>query len=307
MGSKFIPNGHLAFESMVRAFATTIAKRREAYAVSEIDCAWLTQQVKEFAHAQAQASGPGTGTASTRAMRAEVRVRLEEVVRRIANQIRANPLIRADYKVSLGIKERPKKLGKRTVPFAPPYLHYQGAPAKAGPNSGYHQLCFAEGFSFINKSKPNGAVRVELFVDLVAQGDPIPQFPGQYLGGRPWYLRSYTSSPIRVKHPVPPVPMQVVYWARWADARGNVGPFSQTCVARVEGWSTAHDVNKLLGPMPEVKVLEQDPKYITTITQLRQIDQVTVRQQQLLPGAGEAADAAETPARKQLPPMTDAA
>jgi hypothetical protein len=302
MSEKFIPNAHSAFESMAQTFASTIAKDREAYAVSEVDCAWLTQQVKEFAHAQAQASRPGTGTASTRVVRAEVRVRLEEVVRRIANQIRANPRIRAEDKVSLGIKERPKKLGKRTVPFAPPYLHYQGAPAKAGPNSGYHQLAFSEGFTLINKSKPNGAVRMELFVDLVAQGDPIPQFPGQYLGGRPWYLRSYTSSPIRVKHPVPPVPMQVVYWARWADARGNVGPFSQTCVARVEGWSTAHDVNKLLGPMPEVKHLANDPKYITTITQLREIEQVTVQQQLLPDGTGRA----ESLPPKQLP-MNDAA
>jgi hypothetical protein len=30
--------------------------------------------------------------------------------------------------------------------------------------------------------------------------------------------------------------MRVCYWARWADAQGNVGPFCQTVVARVEGW-----------------------------------------------------------------------
>jgi hypothetical protein len=27
----------------------------------------------------------------------------------------------------------------------------------------------------------------------------------------------------------------VVYWGRWADARGGVGPFSATCATRVEG------------------------------------------------------------------------
>ena len=95
---------------------------------------------------------------------------------------------------------------------------------------------FAEGYTVTNKSKPNGAVRVELFVDLVALGEKVPQFPGQYLGGRPWYLRSFTSCPMKVKHPVPPVPMLVVYWARWADAKGNVGPFCATVKARVEGW-----------------------------------------------------------------------
>ena len=33
--------------------------------------------------------------------------------------------------------------------------------------------------------------------------------------------------------------MRVVYWARWADAKGNVGPFCATVKARVEGWDGA--------------------------------------------------------------------
>jgi hypothetical protein len=31
------------------------------------------------------------------------------------------------------------------------------------------------------------------------------------------------------------VPMRVVYWGRWADSSGEVGPISATCVAWVEG------------------------------------------------------------------------
>jgi len=30
------------------------------------------------------------------------------------------------------------------------------------------------------------------------------------------------------------VAMRVVYWGRWADASGGVGPLSQTCAAPVE-------------------------------------------------------------------------
>ncbi len=41
---------------------------------------------------------------------------------------------------------------------------------------------------------------------------------------------------------MPRRPMKVVYWARWADATGGVGPWSKTCVARVEGW---HDAGAL--------------------------------------------------------------
>jgi hypothetical protein len=30
------------------------------------------------------------------------------------------------------------------------------------------------------------------------------------------------------------VPMRVVYWGRWADSVGNVGPFSATAAAWIE-------------------------------------------------------------------------
>ena len=58
------------------------------------------------------------------------------------------------------------------------------------------------------------------------------------------------------------------------------------------------------GPLPEVKQLANDPKYITTITQLREIEQVTV--ERLLPDSGERGAEETSPAAKQLP-MIDAA
>src|SRR4051812_31986060 len=66
----------------------------------------------------------------------------------------------------------------------------------------------------------------------------MPRHPGELSGGRPWYLRSFTRSPMKVQVPVCARPMMVVYWACWADAKGERGPFSPTCVARVEGWSS---------------------------------------------------------------------
>jgi hypothetical protein len=288
---------------MARSFATTVQRGRETYEVTGNECAWLVKQVEEFRQALATWRRPRTSTDAARMLKDAARERLEEIIRRIANQVRVNPRINPSDKALLRIKERPKRLKKRAVPLAAPVLQYLGYPPKAGANCGYHRLNFSEGYQFAQKSKPNGAVRVEIFADLVPQGQPIPQFPGQYLGGRPWYLRSFSRSPCKVKHPMPPVSMLVVYWARWADAQGNVGPFSQTCIARPEGgWALSGDVNRQLGPMPEVKVLDQDPKYMTTITQLRQIEQVTVQQQLLPDGTGRA----ETQPPKQLP-MNDAA
>jgi hypothetical protein len=290
MSQKFIPNRDCDFATMATSFANTIARDPQKWGFDQSDADELSQRVQEFRDAFSRTVNPATRTSSAAHTKDEKRKRAEEIIRRLANIVRASDQISAAEKTLLKIKERPKKLGKRTVPFAAPVLTYQGAPHKAGANSGVHQIAFKDGFALINKAKPNGAVRVELFVDLVMPGEKVPQFPGQYLGGRPWYLRSFTSSPMKVKHPVPPVPMTVVYWARWADAKGNVGPFSQTCVTHVEGWTGAGAIggpDKLLGPMPDVKQLASDPKYITTITQLRQIEQVRV--ERLLPDTAEGA------------------
>ena len=64
----------------------------------------------------------------------------------------------------------------------------------------------------------------------------------------------------------------VVTWASLSETRSRVSERRGHVPTR----RLPYAAGKLLGPMPEVKVLEQDPKYITTITQLRQIEQVRV-------------------------------
>jgi hypothetical protein len=76
---------------------------------------------------------------------------------------------------------------------------------------------------------------VELFVELLNENEPVPRDPGELSGGRLWYLRSYTRGPIEAEFPIANRPMRVVYWARWVGMKGDVGPFSQTCVAEFEG------------------------------------------------------------------------
>ena len=63
-------------------------------------------------------------------------------------------------------------------------------------------------------------------------------------------------SPIRLTPPICRVPMLVVYWARWADAIGNVGPLCATVVSRIEGWTGQGEATAgLKGPKP-VRILE---------------------------------------------------
>jgi len=87
--------------------------------------------------------------------------------------------------------------------------------------------------------KPAGAARLELFAELVPpdveENEGIPRHPAD-LTGRPLYMGSFTRSPMEVEFPVSMSgPMRVVYWGRWADAKGKWGPFSEVCTARLEG------------------------------------------------------------------------
>jgi hypothetical protein len=138
----------------------------------------------------------------------------------------------------LGITPRTEKPKMLMVPQEPPRLRFVRALHEASGAMPMHELAFSA--DVVGHRKPPGADRLELFVDLIPPDEPIPAHPGANHAGRPWYLRSYTRSPIRIAPPMPRVPMRVVYWGRWADKQGNVGPFSATAVAWIEGGSQPH-------------------------------------------------------------------
>jgi hypothetical protein len=215
------------------------------------------------------------------------RLEAVQIIRRISAVIRASDRISAEDKSLVGVKERSKKLSRGKCPICPPLLWFQGTIGDGGANSAVHQLHVEPGFNARQEQPRDGAVRMELFVDLVAPGEPVPAFPGEAMGGRPWYLGSFTKSPIRVAPPVPPTPMLVVYWVRWADSSCRTGPFSRTCEARWEGRRAGSQPT--LGAMPEVRQLENDPKQITFITQFREryIEGVRVEQRMLEDASGE--------------------
>lgn len=151
-------------------------------------------------------------------------------------------------------------------------------------------------------------MRVELFIDLIAPEAEIPTHPGATRAARPFYLRSYTRSPIRLIPPMADVPMRVVYWARWADTAGNVGPFSATAVGWVESGSHCR-------PKPLMNRHEPCPQRVAVGPATESIEQETVIVA-LLTAAGQRPTQWETPAladeshaaRKQLEgPTSEAA
>ncbi|HEV7298138.1 MAG TPA: hypothetical protein VGN72_02155 [Tepidisphaeraceae bacterium] len=232
MSKKFIPNGDQDFAAMAGHVMRTVAGDAEAYHVTREDAEELTAVVTRYA-AALQATKMGERSSVATRAKEDARVAAEQVIRRIAGYIRGNPRVPPLTKYKLFLRDRAAKAKQLPCPQEPPRLRFVRALHEAGAAVPVHELKFESLEHGV--AKPAGAVRLELFVDLVPPEEPIPAHPGANLAGRPWYLRSFTRSPIKLVPPMARVAMRVVYWARWADSVGNVGPFSATAVGWIEG------------------------------------------------------------------------
>ena len=250
---KFIPSGDSDFAMTAHQFGVYLMNHSAECGVKPDDVATIQRAVTDFRMALAKSLAPGTRTEQTVRIKNAARIKAEDVVSRYGDIIRANPDVDPLHKYALRIKVKPKKLKQRNCPLRPPMLQFirsedgvrggNGTPGSPGigGGSGVHIIKFfdADAFGNVRRAKPDGAARLELFIDYVPEGAPIPRHPAQQRG---WhnYVQSYTKSPMRVEFPVPQHGAKlIVYWARWADATGAVGQFSKTCVARMEGWSSS--------------------------------------------------------------------
>ena len=253
VSKKFIPNGDIDFDAMAQVFSNVLWRDPVRFGVSPESSDALAAAVWAFHDALAAARAGGARSQVATRIKDDARAAAEKIIRRIAGQIRADETVTVAMRLELGMRERagkPKVLG---VPNESPRLRFVRAIHEAA-HLVEHELSFT---SLDDKPRPPGAVRVELFIDLVPPEAPIPSHPAAG-GARPFYVRSYARSPIRLMPPRAKVPMRVVYWARWADSVGNVGPMSATAAGWVEGGSLhinklemSRDHRPLALPMPD--------------------------------------------------------
>jgi hypothetical protein len=239
MAGTFIPNRDEDFAQMAGQFQRTVAADEDRFGVSQDDLDALTASVSAFCEALKATQNVGTRNRSATYVKNEKRAQAERIVRRLASIVRGCDRLEAVDRLALGLRQRANKALPQSCPNEPPRLKFVRALHEAVGAAPLHRLKFSEA-RWDSNTKPAGAVRLELFVDLIPPDAPIPALPGVNYGGRPWYLRSYTRSPITLAPPMARVPMRVVYWGRWADSTGNVGPFSATAVAWIEGGSHHH-------------------------------------------------------------------
>ncbi len=287
--TKFIPDSDSDFACMARNFASAIARDPARYFVSQEESAAITLAITKFREALTSTRNPVGRNAISITRKDHARAEAEKIVRRVGTRIRANDAISATARIAARVKVRSEKLKKKACPRIAPVLQFRGEGNKHTFGYKVHRLRFFEepGGEFISRfrgkgnnrvrgrAKPEGAARLELFIEFVAQGESLPQHPGELSGGRPWYLRSYTSNPMEVLFPIPTTPMLVCYWARWADTRGNVGPFSETLVTQIEGWMPGMALpgkSKSIDPKRMEAARARNGKFLTQHIELGQLN-----------------------------------
>ncbi len=261
---RLIPRKDQAFASKAGAFARLVGEEPERYGLSREDAEAMRAAAEGFAAALRRSQAPKTRTPIATREKDNARAEAERLFKRCVERIRAGDRLDVNLRVILGVGETAETRRARTVPMEPPRLRFARALHEGSSATSMHELTFCALAEMVRGPKPDGAVRIELFCDVFPPGEPVPQSPGENYGGRPWYLRSYSRSPIRIVPPMAREPMMVVYWGRWADAVGNVGPFCATVVSRVEGWtgtmlSCASFASKASDGGRGPKVIEQDP------------------------------------------------
>lgn len=243
--TRFIPDADLEFAQMAKLFANHIAEHAERFGFTNEKVAELNSAVANYREALCRTMLHSSAGPKATMAKNESRQRAEKLVRNAAKFLRGTveeTLTNFDRLV-LNMSARPKRAKRRACPQVAPMLTFKGSTDPQGNtlHGARHILEYGNDFDRASGAKPHGAVRLELFVELVPIGDPIPSHPAERSGGRLWYLGSFTTKRFEVAFPVlvdgdnQSTPMIVCYWGRWADASGGVGPFSQTCVTRMEG------------------------------------------------------------------------
>jgi hypothetical protein len=271
---KFIPEADSDFAFTAAGFVATLRNDPATYCLSQENVAEIAEAVSAFRSLLAKTVHRFRRNSHLVMLKDEARKKAEAVVRQYANIIRANPDVSDTQKKMLRIKVRPKRLGSSKCPQHPPVLKFVGPGDGV---EGVHVLRYFEsgegkaiqlsGTYGMNRcARPDGAVRIELYFDLIPPGEPVPQRPDER--GWPKYLRSYSRSPMEVEVPIPSEPMTIVYWACWAGSKGDRSRWSKPCVAQLVGMAAgvpalpkgeSTQIERQRGQRVETKVV-----YVTT-------------------------------------------
>lgn len=208
----YIPASDAGFDTWLNNFATLIAATPTVYGLVAGDATAITAQKTAWNTAYALVVNPATKTSVTVAGKDAARATAEAVVRPYAVQISNNSGVDPSDKTAVGVTV------KKTIPtpVPPPTTSPTLSLVTATPLA--HQLAYRDTSTPTSKSKPAGAIQIQLnrAVGIAFTVDPeAASFYGMW-----------TKSPNVSSFDAGQAGMKCTYFARWVT-RGGPGGASQ--------------------------------------------------------------------------------
>ena len=213
-------------------FTNLVTADPSAYGLTADDAAQMAMRTEAYAQAFHQAQHPSTRTTNVVKRKDDARAQAEALGRTLAMQVKVNPQITNDQKITLGIRVDDATRTPIGAPQTMPILNIVDA------HRGVHTLRYCDVLTPDSRRKPPGVTHMLLFAEIA---------PPEALTGAEENLR-FIAAVTRQPHVVTFDPKGntgkvVQYKARWLTAKGLLGPWSAGTSMTITG--TAEDCEPL--------------------------------------------------------------
>lgn len=219
MSGSWIPQIDVALDPFVNNFQTLIAATPTNYGLVAADSTSITAAYTSWHAAFLAATNPTTRTKATVATKNTQKTNVMSVVRRYATTIRANLGVSDALKVGLGLHIKDSTPSPVPAPSTKPEL------AITKIDTGYQNVSARDEGSGAPRARPVGSVGLLLYRAVGNTPAALPT-DATFLTfiGRPDIQSNFDTSD-RGKI--------ATYFARWTNARGEVGPWSNPVSAAI--------------------------------------------------------------------------
>ena len=213
MPSTYLPSREAELDTWLDNFRALIAAAPADYGLEAADALAITSACAAWHTAYLAAVNPTTRTKGTVAAKNTQRASVKAIVRGYAATIRADQTISDALKIGLGLHVRDAELTPVPPPATVPVL------ALAGMRQGSQEIRATDESTPGSRARPAGSAGMLLF--RAVAGAPVSDpAEAQFLAfsGRPEYTCAFAPADNG---------KTATYFARWTNAKGEMGPWSQ--------------------------------------------------------------------------------
>lgn len=216
---EYVPKEDQLALAFLLNFAQLLTERASAYGVGEPDALNVTRVVAGYADALAAIRRPSGKNRASVSLKDQAKATAIQLVRSFAMRIKADDGVSDQDKIDIGVRPNNPSRAPVPPPTTAPVLNIVGAMA------GSQTVRFADAVNPEKRGRPWGVAKLELFVAVAAAPATDPSAAR--------YLRGYGRGPVGVAFDAADDGKVATYFARWANARGDAGPWSAPASMRI--------------------------------------------------------------------------